>query len=156
MEEEIKSAPADKIIKNLYLGGMRIYENNFLEKNKITHIVCVKSPEKSVVKTLKNQGVKFYNFITSHDEFHLNFEKKFEAIYVKILSAMSKGENVVIHCRSGKHRSVAILVAFLMKYYGHDWDEVFQFVKQKRPCVDDVNHDIVKEYFLKYYNKVEN
>ena len=156
-EKEILAyyTPATKIIDYLYLGGMGIYQKEFLERMNIKHIVCIKSPSKKIVESCKEQNIKFYNFVTSHEDFKKNFEAKFEALYLKITQAINKGEKIVIHCRSGKHRSVALLIAILMKLYGLDWNEAFKFVKDKRACVNDINKEIVEDYFDKYYNKVK-
>ena len=44
--------------------------------------------------------------------------------------------NVVVHCHAGKSRSVALTVAFLMRFKGMTLDQALAHIKRHRPCID--------------------
>ncbi|TYJ39828.1 hypothetical protein E1A91_A04G096400v1 [Gossypium mustelinum] len=56
---------------------------------------------------------------------------------------------VLVHCMSGKNRSPAIVVAFLMKSKGWRLPQSYQWVKERRPSVD-----ISQVWFKIKYNTV--
>lgn len=48
---------------------------------------------------------------------------------------VAEGKTVYVHCKAGRGRSAAIVVAFLMKKYKLSLDEAYKLVKQKRPQI---------------------
>ena len=45
---------------------------------------------------------------------------------------------VFVHCRSGKHRSVAVVTGYIMMTHdGMSWDEAFAYVKKQRKCAHE-------------------
>lgn len=60
---------------------------------------------------------------------------------------------VLVHCMSGKRRSPAIVIAYLMKCKGWRLAQSYQWVKERRPYVDlsqDIYHQL-QEYELKIF-----
>ena len=47
----------------------------------------------------------------------------------------SSGSCVLIHCMAGISRSVTLVIAYLMQYYGLPMQQAYQFVKDKRPAI---------------------
>jgi protein-tyrosine phosphatase len=45
---------------------------------------------------------------------------------------VSKWERVVVHCRAGRSRSIAVVAAYLVKARGIDADEALAFITGKR------------------------
>ncbi|MBA0579384.1 hypothetical protein Gorai_021643 [Gossypium raimondii] len=60
---------------------------------------------------------------------------------------------VLVHCMSGKNRSPAIVVAFLMKSKGWRLLQSYQWVKERRPSVDigQAVYQQLQEYEQKLY-----
>ncbi|KAG4192934.1 hypothetical protein ERO13_A07G188500v2 [Gossypium hirsutum] len=60
---------------------------------------------------------------------------------------------VLVHCMSGKNRSPAIVVAFLMKSKGWRLPQSYQWVKERRPSVDisQAVYQQLQEYEQKLY-----
>ncbi|KAA3459199.1 protein-tyrosine-phosphatase IBR5-like [Gossypium australe] len=60
---------------------------------------------------------------------------------------------VLVHCMSGKNRSPAIVVAFLLKSKGWRLPQSYQWVKERRPSVDisQAVYQQLQEYEQKLY-----
>lgn len=48
-------------------------------------------------------------------------------------TALAEGGTVLVHCIWGKSRSVAFVVAFLMRTQGMTLDQALAYVQEKRP-----------------------
>jgi protein-tyrosine phosphatase len=53
----------------------------------------------------------------------------------EFIEAQRKKTNVLVHCAAGISRSSAILISYMMRKYGLDYDIAFEMVRQKRSCV---------------------
>nr|XP_043624316.1 protein-tyrosine-phosphatase IBR5 [Erigeron canadensis] len=60
---------------------------------------------------------------------------------------------VLVHCMSGKNRSPAVVMAYLMKSRRWTLDQSYQWVKERRPPVD-VNPDVMKQ-LQEYAQKIQ-
>ncbi|XP_073151590.1 protein-tyrosine-phosphatase IBR5 isoform X1 [Henckelia pumila] len=65
---------------------------------------------------------------------------------------------VLVHCMSGKNRSPAIVIAFLMKSKGWKLAQSYQWVKEHRPSVElnQAVYQQLQEYELKIFGLLEN
>ncbi|XP_075482306.1 protein-tyrosine-phosphatase IBR5-like isoform X1 [Primulina tabacum] len=65
---------------------------------------------------------------------------------------------VLVHCMSGKNRSPAIVIAFLMKSKGWKLGQSYQWVKERRPSVElnQAMYQQLQEYELKIFGSLEN
>lgn len=52
-----------------------------------------------------------------------------------IATASEHNKSCLVHCKMGISRSAATVIAFLMKKYGWNLNEAYEFVKQRRTCV---------------------
>lgn len=43
--------------------------------------------------------------------------------------------NVLVHCHAGVSRSAAIVIAYVMKKYGLNFESAFELVKTRRPRI---------------------
>lgn len=74
----------------------------------------------------------------------------------KIISeAVSKNNNIIVHCAAGMSRSATLVLAYLMIENRWQYEEAYNFVKKRRPIIDP-NIGFVKqlkglEYKLKMY-----
>ncbi|KAK4420564.1 Protein-tyrosine-phosphatase IBR5 [Sesamum alatum] len=65
---------------------------------------------------------------------------------------------VLVHCMSGKNRSPAIVMAYLMKSKGWKLAESYRWVKERRPSVE-LNQDVYQQlqaYEQKIFGSIEN
>uniref|UniRef100_A0A6M2FB05 Tyrosine-protein phosphatase domain-containing protein n=1 Tax=Populus davidiana TaxID=266767 RepID=A0A6M2FB05_9ROSI len=65
---------------------------------------------------------------------------------------------VLVHCMSGKNRSPAIVMAYLMKSRGWRLAQCYQWVKERRPSVDltQAVHQQLHEYEQKLFGSIDN
>ncbi|KAL3849024.1 hypothetical protein ACJIZ3_010906 [Penstemon smallii] len=65
---------------------------------------------------------------------------------------------VLVHCMSGKNRSPAIVMAYLMKSKGWKLAQSYQWVKERRPSVElsQEVHQQLQEYEQKIFGSIEN
>lgn len=49
---------------------------------------------------------------------------------------LANGETVYVHCKAGRGRSAAIVIAYLMQYQGFTLDDAIAFVKERRPQIN--------------------
>ena len=66
------------------------------------------------------------------------------------LNFIDGNEKVLVHCMAGVSRSATIIIAYIMWKKKMKYDDVLNFVKQKRPIVDP-NEGFVKQ--LKLFEK---
>jgi protein-tyrosine phosphatase len=126
----------DEITPQLWLGGAPAYERDYalLEKAGITAVVNIRAERHDDVERYKKNGIAY-------------LQLKVLDVTVPSLEILDKGvafmhremqkENgiVLVHCAKGRARSATLLAAYLMAYAGYDFDEVNQFMKEKRPLV---------------------
>lgn len=60
----------------------------------------------------------------------------FEQAASELLWAMSRGEEVLIHCHVGRSRSASVAIAAIAAHESMDFDEAFMYVKEQRPIVN--------------------
>ncbi|KAH1129254.1 hypothetical protein J1N35_000632 [Gossypium stocksii] len=110
----------------LYLGS---YDNascsELLKTQGITHVL-------NTVPTCQNLHKNSFTYHCLQDGKILLFD---DAIQFLEQCEMDKAR-VLVHCMSGKNRSPAIVVAFLMKSKGWRLPQSYEWVKERRPSVD--------------------
>ena len=62
----------------------------------------------------------------------------------------SVGGKILIHCKLGISRSAAIVIAYLIKYYGFNFNSALKFIKKQR---DRINPNAGFIELLKQYEK---
>lgn len=60
--------------------------------------------------------------------------------------------SIYIHCKSGKSRSFAVLMAYFIKYLGYNYDDAFNYIKSKRVQVK-FGKNSAKVHVLKKFEK---
>ena len=71
-----------------------------------------------------------------------------------INQARADGSVILIHCKLGISRSAAIIIAYLIKYYGFNVNSALKFIKQQRDRINP-NKGFIEQLF-KYENIVQN
>lgn len=104
----------------------------------------LKSKLKTPKETSLYSAVKTHEFIQlrdlpngeseEKDQIQQWNEIKFEGIFQVIDSAINEKEPILINCIAGRHRSAAILIAYLIKRIGLNAQESFAYIRTKRAC----------------------
>jgi len=81
-----------------------------------------------------NSIIQSYLYLAVEDKEEFNLETYLDTCY-DFIEANHKRTNVLIHCVSGVSRSVAVLLAFLIRKFGYSLQAAFALVKRRRPNV---------------------
>ena len=73
-----------------------------------------------------------FKFIPMRDSIEENLLDKYEAAFPFIDRANESDENILIHCSHGVSRSVAIVIAYLIREQGFTFERAFSLIKTKR------------------------
>lgn len=114
-----------EIIPGLYLGNdkaVKVIDGSF------THVLCLRS---NLEKPASNQIIwKGIAIADDSDEYLLpHLDKTYEFI------ENAQG-NILVHCRHGRSRSPAVVIAYLMKKFDVPFEKAYRFVRQKKPTID--------------------
>ena len=66
------------------------------------------------------------------DETNFNLISFLEQSNDFINKAKLSGGNILIHCKMGRSRSVSLVIAYLIKYQGYNFNNALNFIKSKR------------------------
>lgn len=126
--------PATPIGNQIYLGSCVQASNSiFLENAGITHIVNVSKE----IPNFYSHQFHYYN-LRIQDNGLESFEKEeLDKVGYFIEKALqSKQHKVIIHCYSGRSRSVSVLTYYLCSKYSLSIETVTQYLKKKRPIIN--------------------
>lgn len=113
----------------IYLGGMSHALNDELLKKKDIRAVITIHPRDLLAwderdpsyglrrYCTKGSPVQYHLMIPLEDSSNSNLIDHFDDTYGFIQEHLKKGHNMLIHCKSGRSRSVAVLIAFLQRKY---------------------------------------
>ncbi len=116
----------------LFIGSLgSAYNLPGLKDHNITHILCLsdvvksKFPAEFVYKRVPMKDVCDFNLLDCIDECFAFIEE----------GRKSRGDQgkVLVHCYQGKSRSVAIILAYLMRFHRMNIDEALSLVRDARP-----------------------
>ena len=120
------------IFENIYLGNLYDADDDFLNDNKIKHIIRL--TESDYIMTYA-KTIKAYTFQISDLESEANrFYKLLPSIYY-IMTNIPKDENILVHCNIGMSRSASVVIYYIMKTQNLKYDDALKFVKGRRPIV---------------------
>ena len=136
--EEINySNNISKITDKIYLGDEEgAKELDFFKTEGIHYILSIVKipptyPDNMNMKVLHlNMGESLTTNIISFIKQSINFIEKADKIY--------------IHCTCGINRSAAILIGYLMWKTHSSFDDVFNYVKKRRDCIEPINPFIIQ------------
>jgi predicted kinase len=128
-----------QIVPGLYLGNENAVKS--LDSS-FTNILCFKSEEQNFPAHLKCKRIA----ISDRSDSYLmpTFQESYDYI------DQSKG-NILVHCKFGKSRSPAIVIAYIMRKFDVPFDKAYWYVKQKSPLIEP-NRGFLEE--LKVYDKM--
>ena len=136
------------IIDNIYLGDSTAASNeDYLKSYNIDTVVNCAEELVSEYKDLKVLELKLY------DDFQQNLFPKLEVGY-KYIKLHNKN-NILVHCGFGISRSASLVIFYIMKEKGCDFDTSFNYCKEKRQEVEPNSsfERQLKEYYDKYMKK---
>ena len=136
-------AGMDFICDNIYLGDKEAArDESYLKQNNITRVVNCAHEITSDYKEIRFLDLNFYD--------DSNILPRFEVAYKFIKKQLEN--NILIHCVHGRNRSASLVVFYLMKEKGWDYDTCINFIKERRsivnPHVNFVNQ--LKDYYNNY------
>ena len=67
--------------------------------------------------------------------------------YIKL----HRRNNILVHCAAGMSRSASLVIFYIMKEKGWNFDASYKFCKDRRPIVEP--NDNFQEQLRDYYNK---
>ena len=116
------------ILDNIYLGDVSAAENEtYLKSFNISLVI------NCAYEWISDyQDLKFYE-LNLTDHYPQQLFPIFELAY-KVIK-YNKKRKILIHCMSGKSRSASLVIFYLMKEKKWDYDQCFNFVKEKRPGI---------------------
>ncbi|KAE8685907.1 Protein-tyrosine-phosphatase IBR5 [Hibiscus syriacus] len=145
---QVSAFPSEILPDFLYLGS---YDNacrsELLKTQGITRVL-------NTVPACQNLYKNSFTYHCLQDDKILQFD---DAIQFLEQCERDKAQ-VLVHCMSGKNRSPAIVIAFLMRSKGWRLPQSYQFVKERRPSVD-INQAIyqqLQEYEQKLFGSSNN
>ena len=107
-----------------------IYE--YFEKEKINNVLSIIEEQPPIHSKEKNINHKI---IKIGDFFSENIIKYFK----ECIEFIENADKIFIHCTCGVSRSATIVLAYLMWKTHSDFDDVYFFVKKRRPEIDPNN-----------------
>ena len=125
--------PMSGIRDHLFIGSWRdIEEPETLRAAGITHVLNVAKE----VDPTHHDGLE--GFCAMHiplvDEHRENIVEHLECACNFIDAAKRDGGRVLVHCRRGISRSPAIVVGYLLRQDGFEFDDAVAYVKERRKC----------------------
>lgn len=122
----------DKITDKIYLGSLEgSKEFDYFLKEKISNVLSVidNPPKYSEDKNINHK------IISIDDLYSTNIIKYFK----ECIEFIDKADKVYIHCTCGVSRSATIVCAYLMWKTHSNFNDVYLFVKKRRPEIDPNN-----------------
>ena len=140
-EKIANSNNIDKITDKIYLGceeGTKEFE--FLKTEEIHNIISI-IPE--IINFPEEMNMKCLNF-TAENCLVTGFFKSLK----QCIEFIENSDKIFIHCSCGVDRSPTIIIGYLMWKTHSSYDEVFNYVKEKRNCIEPNNLSVIKLHKL--------
>jgi protein-tyrosine phosphatase len=121
---------ATEIIPNLWLGDIRsALDLDFLERYRISVIVncTTKYPFPDYKSTQIRVAVRDRGIEQDMDDMYTCMQEVIPIIH----QMLERGERLLIHCYAGRHRSVCLVLGFLIRYAQMPLQEAIDAVQSK-------------------------
>nr|GMD35265.1 protein-tyrosine-phosphatase IBR5-like [Ipomoea batatas]GME19800.1 protein-tyrosine-phosphatase IBR5-like [Ipomoea batatas] len=145
---QVSAFPTEILPEFLYLGS---YDNasraELLKTQGISRVL-------NTVPAIQNLYKNSFTYFCLQDEHNLQFDDA-----VEFLEECERDRaRVLVHCMTGKSRSPAIVMAYLMKSKGWKLAQCYQWVKERRPSVELTQgvYQQLQDYEQKVFVSVEN
>ncbi|KAK1568688.1 hypothetical protein Q3G72_027553 [Acer saccharum] len=145
---QVSAFPSEILPEFLYLGS---YDNasrsELLKTQGITRVL-------NTVPSCQNLYKNSFTYHCLQDDKTLQFDDA-----IQFLEQCERDRaRVLVHCMSGKNRSPAIVIAYLMKRKGWRLPQSYQWVKERRPTVElsQAASEQLQEYEQKIFGSIDN
>jgi protein-tyrosine phosphatase len=124
---------AAEIVPNLWLGNIKASRNkDFIHKNKINCIInCTKNYDFDDTMLLPDtKKIRLPVSDTGTPEAEQELLKLLDRAVTYIQRQLINGDRVLVHCYAGKQRSVAVVVAYIIKYCSVNRDKALDVINR--------------------------
>ena len=132
-----------KITDFIYLGALPLEKHlGSLKREQITEVLSVvedfeRHPSWVATpldtKILKEQKI-IHSKVTTSDFFSIPLSALAQGVHY-LRQAIQKQRRIYVHCKAGKGRSAAVVVAYLCTYGGMSFAQAYELVSDKRPII---------------------
>ena len=123
--------PACILDNFLYLGSQDCVERSILDKYKINHVLSL-GIETPPFENSENFTVKFIECL---DLPKSNLDKVLRESNEFIEKCQNANGRILVHCNAGVSRSSSVVIGYLILMRNLEFNEAFDLVKSKRPCI---------------------
>lgn len=130
-------ANCSKITDYLYIGNQFCLGTSFVEDYEINMIVSAIYIPTYLEKQYEIKGIKCHQILFNDDP-NVDILKYCEKVS-EIITQTSKDKptnRTLVICTAGKSRSASLVIYHLMKSEMMPFSQVYQYVKQRRPCIE--------------------
>lgn len=129
----VLSCPAVQILPYLWLGAVSHCKDPALLKDLgITHVLNL-AKECGDAKPPSNVH---YMFVPLNDSMHQDIRMFLDELFAYIDEARNAPNGrILVHCRGGISRSVAVVLGYLMRSYAYTMEKAYAFVRAKKPLI---------------------
>ena len=136
----------NEIFPGLFVGDLESVNKDSISRHEITHIVSICED-----MLLKGLDWKELGIPTSH-RLHFDVQDRAQVLIFPLFDPVTRWidkvlqnseHKVLVHCHAGRSRSVALVAAFLIRFWsrithGYDpsLDTILALIKQKRPTIN--------------------
>lgn len=133
----------NKVINNLYIGSILSTQHEYIYK--YYNIKYVFSIQKELKPIMLDGMINYSINLDDSDNSKLFFcDKTANSLDIDILHECLQKGVCLVHCVKGISRSASFVIAYLIKYYNMTYDDAYDYLKNKRSCIDP-NKGFVKQ-----------
>jgi protein-tyrosine phosphatase len=128
----------NEVLPHLWLGNCKAaYNSQFITKYKIRNIITLMTKGDFDIQK-KIQGVNYMMIDLSDDQVCKYSDQDLLQLFIKctdfIYNSLTHGQDILVHCKRGHHRSAAIVCGFMVKYLKITPQVAIQYINKIRPC----------------------
>lgn len=131
---KIALANCDKILDNLYLGGVEATSDPQQLTSQGVRAICVCCREFEIPSKKFVPGIEYYR-VDVEDQSREPLEEFFEEATDFIYQWTSQNMPVLVHCRAGVSRSASVVLAYMIRYANYTLHDAFIYLRAARPVV---------------------
>ncbi|HTU25722.1 MAG TPA: dual specificity protein phosphatase [Pirellulales bacterium] len=105
------------------------HQRELLSQNKVEAVLCLDQELRGDAAGVRGlRRIEVVHLVDGPNDLAL-----FKRAVAALESLLKDHRRVVVHCRAGRSRSIAVVAAYLKKSMGLEADDALEFVKSKRP-----------------------